>query len=264
MEQEVSDDVRTRYGFRLNGVDIADIAPEIIVLDVGYDAPAREVKTTRLAERDGQIVTGTNTSSQSVSIQFEIHTQDILRRAQVLDDVRRWALKGGWLTTDDMRGKRLSVVCESPPALSSSLKWTQRLTATFAAYACPYWEDDIPMNITISGNGRSTIYVPGCAAPAGIEVTVTNVGSAAISRVSMAAGDTAMEFDRLSLAAGKTLEIGHDQRGMLYARIDGTSVLGKRTAQSHDDLILEPGKQAQIVVNTNGTARARFLVRGRY
>lgn len=257
--------MRSRYGFRLNGVDISDIAPEVIVLDIAYNAPVRDLKTTRLAERDGQVLTGIVTSSQSVSVFFEIHTQDILLRAQVLESVRCWAASGGWLTTDDMNGKRLGVVCESLPALSSSLKWMQRLSATFTAYACPFWEDEIPMNVVIQGNGSKTIYVPGYAAPAGVEVIVTNAGTSAISSVTISAGDTYMTFSGLALAAGKALRIGHDARGLLDASIDGTGVLSRRTAQSSDELILEPGKSAAIAVSaTGGTAATKVMIRGRY
>lgn len=58
--------------------------------------------------------------------------------------------------------------------------------------------------------------------------------------------------------------LSHDARGLLTARIGGTSVLGKRTAASSDELELEPGKNAALSVTTNGTVSTTFEVRGRY
>lgn len=256
--------MRTRYGFRLDGVDLSDLAPEIIPLDIAYDAPVREVKTTALAGRDGQVPFGITTSSQSVTVYFEIHTQNIRRRAEVLSSVREWAMRGGWLTTDDMEGKRLRVLCESPPSLPSSLKWTQRLSATFTAYAFPFWEDSIPSQITMEGNQEKSVFVPGYAAPAEVEVSVSNTGRTAIRKVSLSAGKTTMTFEGLTLPAGKTLDIGHDERGILYAVIDGVGVLSTRTAASSDELILEAGARENVSVQTDGTAKTCFKIRGRY
>lgn len=256
--------MRTRYGFRLNGIELSDLAPEIIPLDISYDAPVREVKTTALAGRDGQVPFGVITSSQSVTVYFEIHTQDIRRRAEVLSIVREWAMRGGFLTTDDMEEKRLHVLCETPPALSSSLKWTQRLSTTFTAYASPFWEDSIPIQITMDGNQQKEVFVPGYAAPAGVEVSVSNTGSTEISRVSLSAGKTTMSFEGLALPAGNTLDIGHDERGILYATIDGVGVLSKRTAASSDELMLDAGARGNVSVQTDGTAKTCFRIRGRY
>ena len=73
-----------------------------------------------------------------------------------------------------------------------------------------------------------------------------------------------MTFAGLALGAGQTMTIAHDARGLLTARVSGTSVLDKRTAASSDELELEPGKNAALSVTTNGTSSTTFEVRGRY
>lgn len=256
--------MRTRYIVALNGVELSSLAPEIIVTDIVHNAPLRELKTSDIAGINGKLYTRTVTSSTGVTVYFEIHTQDVRRRAMIMEDVQRWAMNGGVLTTGDRPDRRLDVVCESLPAVGSALKWTGSCSIGFTAYAVPFWEDETPRRVSISGNGSKSLYVPGFAAPAGVEAAVRNAGSGKITSVQLTAGETFMEFTGLSLAAGKTLAIGHDERGLLTAKIGETSVLAKRTAESSDEMELEPGKTALFSVRTDGSASTVFEVRGRY
>ena len=256
--------MRTRYLVGLDGVELSAIAPEIIVTDITHNAPVREVRASDIAGRNGKLYTRTVTSSTGVTVSFEIHTPDVRRRAAIMEDVQRWAMPGGVLTTSDRPDRVLRVVCESMPTVGSAQKWTGICSIGFVAYAVPFWEDEAPRRVTISGNGSKSLFVPGFAAPAIVEATVKNTGSGTIPSVTLTAGDTSMTFSGLALGAGQTMTIAHDARGLLTARIGGESVLDKRTAASSDELELEPGKNATLSVTTNGTASTTFEVRGRY
>lgn len=256
--------MRSRYLVGLEGVELSSIAPEIIVTDITHNAPVREVRASSIAGRNGKLYTRTVTSSTGVTVSFEIHTPDVRRRAAIMEDVQRWAMPGGVLTTSDRPDRVLRVVCESLPTIGSAQKWTGTCSIGFAAYAVPFWEDETPRRVSITGNGSKSLFVPGFAAPASVEAKVTNTGSGAISTVTLTAGDTSMTFEGLALGAGQTMTIAHDARGLLTARIGGASVLDKRTAASSDELELEPVKNATLTVTTNGTASTTFGVRGRY
>lgn len=256
--------MRTRYLVALDGVELSAIAPEIIVTDITHSAPVREVRTSDIAGRNGKLYTRTITSSTGVIVSFEIHTPDVRRRAAIMEDVQRWAMPGGVLTTSDRPDRVLRVVCESLPTIGSAQKWTGSCSIGFVAYAVPFWEDEAPRRVSITGNGSKSLFVPGFAASASVEATVKNTGSGAISTVTLTAGDTSMTFAGLALGAGQTMTIAHDARGLLTARVSGTSVLDKRTAASNDELELEPGKNAALSVTTNGTSSTTFEVRGRY
>ena len=256
--------MRTRYLAALDGVELSSIAPEIIVTDITHNAPVREVRASDIAGRNGKLYTRTVTSSASVTVSFEIHTPDVRRRAAIMEDVQHWAMPGGVLTVGDRPDRRLRVLCESLPSVGSVLKWTGTSAIGFVAYAVPFWEDELPRRVTISGNGSQSLFVPGFAAPAGVEATVKNTGSGAITSVKLTAGGTFMQFSGLTLASGQTLTVAHDERGLLTARIGGTSVLARRTAASSDELELEPGTTASLSASTNGTAKTAFEVRGRY
>lgn len=256
--------MRSRYLVGLDGVELSAIAPEIIVTDITHNAPVREVRASDIAGRNGKLYTRTVTSSAGVTVSFEIHTQDVRRRAAIMEDVQRWAMPGGVLTTSDRPDRVLRVVCESLPTVGSAQKWTGICSIGFVAYAVPFWEDESPRRVIITGNGRKSLFVTGFAAPASVEAMIKNTGSGAISSVTLTAGETSMTFNGISLAAGQTMTIAHDARGLLTSRIGGTSVLDKRTAASSDELELEPGKNAALSVTTDGTASTTFEVRGRY
>lgn len=256
--------MRSRYLIGLDGVELSAIAPEIIVTDITHNAPVREVRTSDIAGRNGKLYTRTVTSSAGVTVSFEIHTQDVRRRAAIMEDVQRWAMPGGALTTSDRPDRVLRVVCETLPTVGSAQKWTGISSIGFVAYAVPFWEDETPRRVSITGNGSKNLFVPGFAAPASVEAMIKNTGSSAISSVTLTAGDTSMTFNGLSLEAGQTMTLAHDARGLLTARIGSTSVLDKRTAASSDELELEPGKNATLNAATDGTASTTFDVRGRY
>ena len=256
--------MRSRYLAALDGVELSAIAPEIIVTDITHNAPVREVRASSIAGRNGKLYMRTVTSSTGVTVSFEIHTPDVRRRAAIMEDVQRWAMPGGVLTTSDRPDRVLRVVCDSPPAIGSAKNWTGVCSIGFVAYAVPFWEDETPRRVTISGNGSKSLFVPGFAAPASVEATVKNTGSGVISSVTMTAGDTSMTFSGLALEAGQTMTLAHDARGLLTARIGGASVLDKRTAVSSDELELDPGRNAALTVTTDGTASTTFAVRGRY
>lgn len=256
--------MRSRYLAALDGVELSAIAPEIIVTDIKHNAPVREVRTSDIAGRNGKLYTHTVTSSAGVTVSFEIHTQDVRRRAAIMEDVQRWAMPGGVLTTSDRPDRVLRVVCETLPTVGSAQKWTGISSIGFVAYAVPFWEDETPRRVSITGNGSKNLFVPGFAAPASVEAMIKNTGSVEISSVTLTAGDTSMTFNGLSLGSGQSMTLAHDARGLLTARIGGTSVLDKRTAASSDELELEPGRNATLTAATDGTASTTFDVRGRY
>ena len=256
--------MRSRYLAALDGVELSAIAPEIIVTDITHNAPVREVRAYDIAGRNGKLYTRTVTSSAGVTVSFEIHTPDVRRRAAIMEDVQRWAMPGGVMTTSDRPDRVLRVVCESLPTIGSAQKWTGISSIGFVAYAVPFWEDETPRRVSITGNGRKSLFVPGFAAPASVEAMVKNTGSGAISSVTLTAGETFMEFSGISLEAGQTMTLAHDARGLLTAHIGEESVLNKRTAASSDELELEPGRDATLTAATDGTASTVFEVRGRY
>ena len=256
--------MRTRYACALNGVEIGELDASVLLIDIDYNTPSRQLTTTRLAGSDGQRMMRDVTDSVSVLVTFEIHEHDIERRAAVCEQVQRWAMEGGILTTADKPERQLRVVCETPPAIGSALKWTSRLNILFTAYERPFWEDRYPTRVTINGNGSADVYAPGFAAPAVVDGRVKNTGANAVNSLTLRSGNTFFTFESLALAAGKTLEFGYDSRNILFIRADGQSALLKRTPASSDGLALQPGGMRKMSVTADGSVSASFEIRGMY
>lgn len=258
--------MNTRYDVALDGAPLSAIDESIIVTDIAYTAPVVTRQGASLAGRDGQIAMSRKTESVGVEITFEIHERNPARRMQIAQMVQNWATCGGWLTTTDRPEQRLLVECESPPIISSSMRWTQTLRIGFTAYALPYWQDAFPTTVTITGNGYADVFAPGSAAPCHVSGKVTNTGSDTITTADITCGDTAWHLRGLSLAEGQTLTFGHtDSDFVLYIVQNGASVLDKRTADSSDELRLTPGDMRRISITTNtGAHTAAFDIRGCY
>lgn len=253
----------TRYEAWLNKKGLSTIDPSIYILDIAYSTPRMMTNTVDIAGRNGQRVISRLARNTSVVITIEIHEQDTARRQDVCRRVQEWAMQGGILTTRDRNGQRLCVICESPPDISSALKWTQALKMTFTAYEQPFWEDENPRSVTISGAGEKSLYVPGIGAQTRVEATVSNTSGGIVNALTLKAGSTTMAFSGLGLANGAALEIGYDEKGLLTIHSAGVSKLSCRTAVSDDDLMIETGKHEKMSVS-GADVTATFRARGLY
>ena len=256
--------MRTRYEAFVDDVPLSSVDPAVIVADIAETEPDTRRQTAQYPTGDGQRVLRTMRQALRVTVEFEIHTQDVRRRADICERVVRWA-QGRVLKVNYRPEQRLRVICETPPSVTSSLSWTQRLRAVFCAYAIPYWEDAQATRVTVNGNGSQDAYVRGTAARALVEASVENRGNTVIKAVTLKAGDTAFAFANISIPAGGSLVTGYDDERVLSARIGGTSVLARRTTESSDDLLAPCGQRVTFAVSGAGAnAKTTFTVRGWY
>lgn len=255
----------TRYEAWLNKKSLSAIDPAIYIRDIAYEAPRFVITASDKPKGNGQRVTRCRVQSTSVTISIEIRERDVARRNEICQRVQAWAAKGGKLTTNDRRGQQLNVICENPTTVSSALKWTQVLPMTFTAYEQPFWEDEHPRKAVLEGtNDKGTLYAPGNGAQTRVEVQVENKSSGAINTLTLKAGGTTFEFTGLGLAAGATLNIDHDEMGLLRIRVGEESKMHCRTAASDDELLIETGAYSEVSAAAGGTVKATFKARGLY
>ncbi len=253
----------TRYEAWLDKKSLSAIDPAIYIRDIAYDAPRFAMTTSSIPGRNGQRIASRHAQSTSVTIAIEIHEQDIAKRQEICQRVQAWAAKGGSLTTNDRRGQRLRVICETPPVIASALKWTQPLKITFTAYEQPFWEDEYPRSVTLNGTGSKSMYAPGIGVLTRVEVVARNTSGSTVNALTLKAGGTTMVFSGLGLASGETLEIGYDENGLLVIRSGSTSKMKCRTADSDDDLMIETGKNETVSVS-DADVNVTFKARGLY
>lgn len=256
--------MRTRYEAYVDDIPLSSIDPAVIVTDIQETAPNTRRTTANYPTGDGQRILRSVRQFLRVTVSFEIHTQDVRRRADICERVVRWA-QGRFLKVNYRPEQRLRVVCETSPTVTSSLQWTQQLKIVFAAYVVPFWEDAQATKIIITGNGSASAYVRGTAAQALVEATVQNNGSAPITTATLKAGDTTLAFSGISIPAGNSLVVRYDDARILSAKIGNAGVLSKRTTASDDDLLAPCGQRVTFsAAGVGANAKTTFTVRGWY
>lgn len=248
----------TPYDCALNGVLLSSLDDRICILDIREDAPEQRLITHALAG-GGQMLQSVR-ERLTLHIDFAIHEEQPIRRKALLQSVCAWALPGGTLTISDRPDQQLTVACAGLPA-SSTEAWTESLTLTFAATRCPYWED--AELTTVTGTGVMTLTLPGTADTAPVEAVITNTGTAAVTRLTLHCAATSMIFENITLQPGGSFFLQMAD-GLLYAVIDGESILPHRTPHS-DDLLLAPcGRACSVQATALQPLEAVFKARGRY
>lgn len=250
----------TRYEAYMDGTSLSGLDNSIVILDISHRKPEIEVNTVTVAEKPGAMITKRIIRGASVAISFMIRKYSISARQDVCDKVVAWA-NGSMLKTNDRNGKRLKVICETYPEINSAMKWTDPVTMIFTAVERPFWEDETPTTLTLTGaDALGNMNVPGSAGEALVEATVT--ANAAITGVRIAAGSTEIELENISMAQYDTITIDYDANGHQRIRKENTSILDKRTKESSDDLLAACGKNVSFAVEADASVTVTFAVRG--
>jgi len=249
----------SRYEVWLNGQALSEISQDILVLDIQYPALNYANSVIRSAKRQGARLYRRQVDENSVTVLFEIHAYDTRMRQEICNAVETWASKGGVLKTSDREGKQLHCVCKTHPAIRSARDWTEPLSIVFAAYALPFWQETIPATLTLSGtSGSGSLYVPGSIQDTFVEVEIT--ANAALSQISLTAGNTSMTLSGLSVSSGQKIIISYDDEMIQQIRVGNTSLLNKRSGA--DDLRVDSGENSAFSFSSDASVSVTFKVRG--
>lgn len=272
-----------RFDAELNGRKFSEISPHVLLRDIVEIPAAIDIRTTQRAGRYGQTAPVKKRLSLSIRLVYRIREYDIVKRAELRNKVAEWAQDGGWLTINTRPGLRLRVVCDTPPAMDSSLRWTQDLSFDLIAYTMPYWETVEEQSITLNtawSDSHQMYYGSNVIAPDGnvdkVPVTcfITNgsTDGTPLTNLRIVVDETAMEFEGMNIKSGGYLggwfSISYNDDDVQEIRnmrdnVD-TSLLKFRTAESNDDLLARSGTNNQIQVYSNVPITATFYARGRW
>ena len=248
--------MRTRYDVYMDNLPLSAVDPSIYVTDVQETQPSYDTTAMDRARGDGARVTRRVRDSLQVRVYFAVRETDVDRRRDIIQHAAAWAMGGRYLSLGDRPGQRLRVVCDTLPSVTSALRWTQDLIMVFTAYAMPYWEADTPIRASFTGKSGTAAIRQAGTAPCFLEADIANTS------LSLTADGQKMAFSGLALGAGKTLTICYDENWILRAEVDGASVLALRTADSADDLILQPGKATTVTIEASHAVSVTLKARG--
>lgn len=250
----------------LNGVQLDEIDPRIIIKGIEEGAGKESTGSVSLGGRDGTRITGKRRDMVEIQVRFGVNTKswEMEAREEVLEAISAWAFRGGYLTISYKPGRRLYCDEVVTPGAGDAWKRTNEYTITFRAHAVPYWQQD-PAQSAATGTGMSgsgSIQVAGSARTV-CDAELRNMSGANIATATITVGGYQMTFTDLGLGDGETLTISHDDRGVLAIRIGARSVMSKRTEGSADDLFAEPGG-VRFSFTAQRACKLTISCRGRY
>lgn len=177
-------------------------------------------------------------SSMTITVTVMIKDRNRVRRAGLIQAIRGWAGKG-WLTTNIHPGQRIYVWCVQPPN-AETFDWTARMDIVFEAFGEAYWQDINPKAILsqAAASSASVVISPTGTRPCYLEAEITPE-SGTLTEATITVSGQKFELTGLEIAAGDTLSIWYDEMHLLHIEGGGESLLGCRSAESDDDLILQ-------------------------
>lgn len=251
----------------LGGVQLDEIHDAIVIRSIDAGVPHENIQAVNRMGGFGQRITGQHWENKEVQVTFAINAnkKDFALRRELWDAVINWALRGGWLTTNEVPGRRMYVDKTVLPNIGDLWEWTSDYTLTFRAYGIPFWQDETPVTAGLDSvsNGRVLVDVPGHFQTVA-DVNFQNISGATIPNIRIGAGSNTIELRGVNLTASETLKITHGTDGILKIMAGSRNVYGKRTAASADDLFLDPGTGRAVSVNADRAGKLTVNVFGRY
>lgn len=243
----------SRYEAYMDGKALSSLDPSIYVLDIQYGDVQQSVSTRAVAGRAGARVIKKRFERSSVTIIFEIHEYDTVKRQSVCNKVQKWA-DGSILSASDRPGQQLRCVCESYPKVNAK-GWTEPVSMTFSGYNPPYWENENETIIKTTSSKK--VYIPGNAPETLVSAVVT--ANSSISALTITTGVKSFVLT-VSAVQNDKIYIGYDENNILYIKKNTTSILGNRTGD--DDLTVPCGEFSTFSVSADASVSAEFRVRG--
>lgn len=250
----------------LDGVQLDEIDDAVVIRKVDTGVAHEAVQAANRMGGFGQRMTMQHWETLEVNVTFaiDIPKENLARRREVFDAVMAWAKKKGWLQTNEQPGKRMYAEKVVLPAAGDLREWTKEYTIICRAYGVPFWQEESPASLEINSitNGTRSFEVGGLEKTVA-DVTAKNISGQTINRLKITIGGNSFIFTNLGLGGTETLEISHGPDGLLQMKIGSRSVYNLRTAESADDLYVEPGT-AQVAIESQRAVKLTVTAAGRW
>lgn len=253
----------------LNGRSLAAVDDAILILDINEAAPQVSINASPNAKYDGMHVTDFVRQSLEVEITLQVRERSPERRARVMDKLQEWA-RDGELKVNYRPHQVLRCVRTGLPGIGSAWNWTDSVRIAFTAYAVPYWQAEQPAAVYITRpttDGRVSIQPAGTAEECFLQADVVQAGTDDASYLQLTCAETGtfIRVEGLAWGPGGHIIIDYDTDGYIGIHgASGVSVMSKRTAASHDDIVLKQRMGNTIRMQSDRPCTAVFKARGLY
>lgn len=255
------------YRVFLDGQPLDALSDDIIITGISESSPGIKVKASAKSTMLGMHVEGTARDTLAVEIRLVIIGSGFVHRTETIDRVRGWC-RAGWLTTTIRPGKRLFVQPSALPDIGTLAK-SGEVSLTLTAYEMPWWEDETPTTVTISGNWTGELFTTGTEDGAACDLLVRNTGSETVNALTVTVHESMFRFTGLALSPGEMLRCTHSKDGYLRIMIEGADGAGRsaysmRAPESDDELETVCGMPNAVTVEADGAVETTVEVRGRW
>lgn len=248
----------------LGGVQLDEMHERIVVKEIDPGTPQENINAVNRMGGAGQRMTSQHWTTLDASVIFGIDVPkwNLEERREIFNLVKSWALRKGWLTTNQMVDRRMYADKVLIPNGGDMWNWTSDYTLTFRAYNVPFWQDSAPAQSrnSLITEGDLSLEIPGDEQTV-LDATFENKSGQTINKLTISVGKYTLKWTNLNLGGTETLKINHGTDGLLRAEIGNTSVLAKRTGS--DDLYVKPGS-ATVHIEAERAGDLTVMAYGRY
>lgn len=254
----------------LAGEQLDKVHDAVVIQGIDTGIPNESISAVARMGGSGQRITAQHWNTMDVQVRFGINIRktDLEARREAWESVIKWANRKGWLQVSYLPGRQLYVDKAVLPSSGDLWNWTDTFTITFRAYNIPFWQAKEPDTLTVKNitNGTRSMEIGGNAETVA-DMKLKNISGKQIDTLTIGIGGISFAFAALGLGGTETLTIAHRTDGTLSIRATGAgvnrSLMNKRTAESSDDLYVQPGTQT-ITVESQRALEMNVSVTGRY
>lgn len=225
----------------LNGEQLDEIHEAIVIRRID---PGVTKETVQAVSRmgAGQRMTGKHWDTLEAAVTFAINLpkRQIEERRAVFDAAKDWAMQKGWLTTNEMPGRRMYVDKVIIPGGGDMWEWLNEYTIGLRAYNVPFWQDETPAKAVSGTQASGSVQIAvGGNEESVLDATFRNMSGMEINNFWIQANGNRITLSGLGLGGRQTLNIHHGTDGLLRILKGSTDVYEKYTGA--DDLYVKPG-----------------------
>ena len=226
----------------LGGQQLDELHDAIVIRSIDPGVPNESISAVDRMGGAGSRITGDHFSTIDVSVTYaiDIPKRRMAERRAVFDLVNTWAMKTGWLVTNERPGQKIYIDKAVLPSAGDLWNWTSEYTLVFRAYNVPFWQNG-QTALAASGtasSGSVWIQVDGNVDTV-VDVTFENRSGMTINNFWVQVSGNRITLSSLGLGGSETLRIHHGTDGLLRIQIGSRSVYDRYTGA--DDLYTSPG-----------------------
>lgn len=240
----------------LGGVELDELDESIVIRSVDPGVPHESTGTENRSGGFGSRLTMQHWDSLDVSVKYAIDLpkQEMVRRREVFDMVNAWANGMGWLTTNQMEGRRVWVGKVVTPGGGDMWNWLSEYTIIFRVFGDPFWRDIEPTEVTKKTVTKGNVQIQvGGTAPGVLDISFENVSGRQINDVTFTVDGKDLQLKGVNLAATETLNLTHTAEGYIRLR----AVAGNSTRNVYsllrgaDDSYVQPNTLVTVAVDAS-------------